>query len=41
MHTSASGSNLRPESTYTNVSQFLAAKFVELNWFRKYLFFFV
>jgi hypothetical protein len=31
IHISASGSNLRPESTFANVSQYLAAKFVELN----------
>ncbi len=30
IHTSASASNLRPESTFANVSQLLAAKFVEL-----------
>lgn len=28
IHTSASGSNLRPEGTFANVSQLLAAKFV-------------
>jgi len=31
MHISASGSNLRHEGTFSNVSQLLAAKFVELN----------
>ena len=31
IHTSPSGSNLRPESTFANVSQLLAAKFVDFH----------
>lgn len=31
IHTSASGNNLRPESTFANVSQLLAAKFVQFD----------
>ena len=33
MHTSASGSNLRPESTYANLAQFVGAGFVSRSLF--------